>query len=288
MTIYVSTGGYSNLSADKSSEKLIKAGISSIELSGGIYSKDTIDNLCKLEKKAKFQIHNYFPPPKIPFVLNLASQNCDISNLSLRHVDHVLDCCLKLGATHYSFHAGFLCDLEVAELGKKIKKKELYDREKSIDLFLERVFLISKKAENKGIKIMIENNVLSAKSKNEFQENPLLMCDAEECIKIIRQVPRNVKLLLDVAHLKVSAKSLGFNPVEMMEKCDDCIGGYHLSDNNGSSDTNESFLEDAWFLKHLKPDLDYYSIEVYNEPTNKIKKLIDMINQNLSKTKSKK
>ena len=288
MTIYISTGGYSNLPADKSSEKLIKAGINSIELSGGIYSKNIIDNLCKLEKKAKFQIHNYFPPPKIPFVLNLASQNSEISNLSLSHVDHVLECCLKLGATHYSFHAGFLCDLKVSELGNQIKKRELYDRKKSIDLFLERVSLISKKAENKGIKIMIENNVLSTKSKNEFQGNPLLMCDAEECIKIIKQVPQNVKLLLDVAHLKVSAQSLGFNPVEMMERCDDYIGGYHLSDNNGLSDTNESFLEDAWFLKYLKSNLDYYSIEVYDEPTNDMKKLIEVVNQNLSKAKSKK
>ena len=288
MTIYISTGGYSSLSADKSSEKLIEADINSIELSGGIYSKNTIDNLCKLKNRAKFQVHNYFPPPKIPFVLNLASQSSEISNLSLSHVDHVLDCCLKLGATHYSFHAGFLCDLKVSELGKQIKKRKLYDREKSIDLFLERVSLISKKAENKGIKIMIENNVLSANSKNEFQGNPLLMCDAEECIKIIRQVPQNVKLLLDVAHLKVSAKSLGFNPVEMMKKCDDCIGGYHLSDNNGLTDTNDSFLEDAWFLKYLKPDLDYYSIEVYDESTNKIRQLINVVNQNLSKTKSKK
>ena len=288
MTTYISTGGFSKFSADKISEKLISTGINSIELSGGIYSTNVIDNLYELKEKANFQIHNYFPPPKIPFVLNLASQDTEISNLSLEHTYHALDCCMKLNAEYYSFHAGFLCDLSVSELGGKIKKRKLYDREKSIDLFLERVSLISKKAENKGIKIMIENNVLSANSKNEFQGNPLLMCDAEECIKIIRQVPQNVKLLLDVAHLKVSAKSLGFNPVEMMKKCDDCIGGYHLSDNNGLTDTNDSFLEDAWFLKYLKPDLDYYSIEVYDESTNKIRQLINVVNQNLSKTKSKK
>ena len=283
MTIYISTGGYSSLSADKSSEKLIEADINSIELSGGIYSKNTIDNLCKLKNRAKFQVHNYFPPPKIPFVLNLASQNSDILNLSLSHVDYALDCCLKLGATYYSFHAGFLCDLKVSELGSQIKKRKLYNREKSIDYFLKSVSSISKKAENKGIKIMIENNVLSTKTKNEFHGNPLLMCDAEECVKIIKQVPQNVKLLLDVAHLKVSAKSLGFDPIEMMKKCDDCVGGYHLSDNDGLSDTNETFLKDAWFLKYLKPDLDYYSMEVYEKSTNKMKKLIDIVNQYLSK-----
>ena len=114
------------------------------------------------------------------------------------------------------------------------------------------------------------------------------MCDAEECLKIIKQVPKNVKLLLDVAHLKVSANSLNFNPVEMMEKCSDYIGGYHLSDNNGLSDTNESFLQDAWFWKYLKTDLEYYSIEVYDQRINNMKKLKDIVDKNLSKAKSKK
>ena len=90
-----------------------------------------MENLSKLEKKAKFQIHNYFPPPKIPFVLNLASQNNEISNLTLDHIDYVLECCLKLKATYYSFHAGFLCDLNVNELGQKIKKRELLRKLKS-------------------------------------------------------------------------------------------------------------------------------------------------------------
>ena len=288
MTIYISTGGYSDLSGDISSENLVKNGINSIELSGGIYSTNVIDNLYELKEKANFQIHNYFPPPKIPFVLNLASQDTAISNLSLEHTYHALDCCMKLNAEYYSFHAGFLCDLSVSELGGKIKKRKLYDREKSTNLFLKKVSLISKRAEDKGIKIMIENNVFSASSKNEFKKNPLLMCDAEECLKIIKQVPKNVKLLLDVAHLKVSANSLNFNPVEMMEKCSDYIGGYHLSDNNGLSDTNESFLQDAWFWKYLKTDLEYYSIEVYDQRINNMKKLKDIVDKNLSKAKSKK
>jgi len=37
-----------------------------------------------------------------------------------------------------------------------------------------------------------------------------------------------------------------------------------LSENNGFSDTNESFNKNSWFWKYLKKNLDYYSIEVYN------------------------
>ena len=59
MTVYISTGGYSNLSADEVAKKLIESGINSIELSGGSYSEDVIDKLSNLKEKANFQIHNY-------------------------------------------------------------------------------------------------------------------------------------------------------------------------------------------------------------------------------------
>ena len=234
-----------------------------------------------MKDKASFQIHNYFPPPKIPFVINLASLDNEIADLSIKHVNNALSCCSKLGAKYYSFHAGFLCDIKVNELNKKVKKRKLYDRKKSTDLFLKRVLTIAKNASDKGISIMIENNVFSETNKNEFKTNPLLMAETDECIEIIKQTPKNVKLLLDVAHLKVSANSLAFDPIEMMNKCKDYIGGYHLSDNNGLSDTNQPFLKDAWFMKYLRNDLDYYSIEVYKQPINEIKKLKDFVSQNL-------
>ncbi len=286
--IYISTGGFSKFSADKISSRLIASGINSIELSGGKFSKNILENLNKLKKKTDFQIHNYFPPPSIPFVLNLASQDEEVARLSLNHVDHALECCVKLQAEYYSFHAGFLCDLKISELGKQIKKRKLYDREKSIELFLKRILSISKKAEVRGIKIMIENNVLSANNKKEFQNNPILMCNSKECLEVMKQVPKNVKLLIDVAHLKVSANSLKFDPKEMMNECITYVGGYHLSDNNGLSDTNKSFSKDSWFWKYLNPNLNYYSIEVYDQPINKLKKLKDMVSQNLSKAKNKK
>ncbi len=281
MTVYVSTGGYSNFSAEVTAKKFIDSGINSIELSGGIYSENSIKALSNLKEKANFQVHNYFPPPKVPFVLNLASQDKEIANLSLKQVERALDCCTKLGANFYSFHAGFLCDLKVNELGKKINKRNLYDRKKSTDLFMERVLSISKKAKDRGINIMIENNVFSESNKIEFGTNPLLMCDPDESLTIIKQLPKNVRILLDVAHLKVSAKSLGFDPKEMTKKCNNFIGGYHLSDNNALSDTNEAFDEKSWFWKYIKKDSEYYSIEVYNKDNSKIKDLKNIVLKNL-------
>ena len=54
MGIYISTGGFSELSADKISNQLIAMGINSIELSGGKFSKNILENLVKLKKKGEF------------------------------------------------------------------------------------------------------------------------------------------------------------------------------------------------------------------------------------------
>ena len=84
---------------------------------------------------------------------------------------NAIDVCTELNCKYYSFHAGFLCDIKINELGKKVDKKILQDREKSIDLFVNRVSKISEKAKQKNINIMIENNVLSKNNKICFEEN---------------------------------------------------------------------------------------------------------------------
>ena len=116
----------------------------------------------------------------------------------------------------------------------------------------------------------------------------MLMVDPDECAYVMENTSQNVNMLLDVAHLKVSSSSLQFNPQHMFKFCDQFINGYHLSDNNGLSDTNESFLEDAWFWECLKTDVKNCSIEVYGQRINDMKKLKDMVDKKLSKTNSKK
>ena len=39
------------------------------------------------------------------------------------------------------------------------------------------------------------------------------MGDPEETLKIMKNSPNNIKLLVDVAHLKVSANSLNYNQI---------------------------------------------------------------------------
>ena len=274
MSVYVSTGGFYNLSADKTTEQFVKENIKFIELSGGLYSKDLIINLSKyLEAGVKFQIHNYFPPPKNPFILNLASDDKNIREQSLNHVMNSLKCCEILKSNFYSFHAGFLCDFSISEIGKKIKKRKLNDRNKSKDIFNKSLEKISKVASDLNINLMIENNVLSKKNFLEFNSNPFLMCDTKETVEIMKNSPKNINLLVDVAHLRVSSNSLGFDPKNFFLECDDYIVGYHLSDNNGLADTNEKINQNSWFWNYLKKGVDYISLEIYGEKVSELNKI---------------
>ena len=271
MKIYISTGGFKNLSGYEASKKLLKNKIKDIELSGGLYDKNSIRNIAKLKNQTNFRIHNYFPPPKIPFVLNIASLNKKSSTKSMNHIYSSIKYCKKLNSDYYSFHAGFLCDPKIDQLGKKFFTKKLYNRKKAIEVFLKKLKKISKFANKHNVKILIENNVLNSRYKP--TSNPFLMADEKEILNLLKKFPKNVKLLLDVAHLKVSSKTFGFNPVRVLKKINPYLGGYHLSDNDGKADTNDFFTEKSWFWKYLRKDLNYYSIEVYSQNIKKIYKL---------------
>lgn len=279
--IYISTGGFRDKTADAVSAELFTAGIKSIELSGGTHSETLLADLEALAKDIDFQIHNYFPPPADPFVLNLGSLNQEVGQRSVAHVEQALEWCLALGGDRYSFHAGFLLDPRVDELGRRIPSRTLFDRDASIEAFVGRVSTLADKAKDMGLGLMIENNVLSARNAEEFPDNPLLMCDPWECRKIMGLLPDNVKQLIDVAHLKVSANSLNFEPEKMFDLCRERIAGFHLSDNNGLEDSNKPFDEKAWFWPHVDANVDYYSVEVYGSTPAQLLQQADLVRSKL-------
>lgn len=279
--IYISTGGYKNLSASNTVKLFIENDIKNIELSGGCYSTDLKQSLLEFKDNIFFQVHNYFPPPEEPFVFNLASINDDINKKSFNHAKRAIDWASELGGTTYSFHAGFLVDPVPNELGKKIQKRGLFDKTSALQIFINNVNELSDYAKSLSINLLIENNVLSQNNLIEFENDPLLMTTPEECAYVMKQTDNNVNLLVDVAHLKVSANSLNYDATSMFKICNDWINGYHLSDNDGLSDTNNAFSNDSWFWKYLKRDCKYYSIEVYNIEMSETINLLELAKKKL-------
>ena len=269
--IYISTGGYSSLTASQVIKNLSQFKIDSFELSGGKYSSNLEDELVYLSKKNNFIVHNYFPPPEKPFVINLGSLNENIFNLTFNHIKKSIRLASALKSPYYSFHAGFLVDPQVHELGKTVKKRNLFDREQVLNKFINALNLLSEYSEKYSVKLLIENNVLTKNNLTRFENNPLLMVDIKGTQEIFDIVNKNVGLLIDVAHLKVSARTLNFDPVEYLEKFNKYTFAYHLSDNDGLKDTNQSISKNSWFWPYLRKDLDYYSLELYNLSPEQIK-----------------
>ena len=127
------------------------------------------------------------------------------------------------------------------------------------------------------IKILIENNVITIENYKKFKQNPLLLTHPDEIIKFFKKCDKNVRLLLDVGHLKVSSKTQGFNLSKGHEMLKPYIEGYHLSDNNGLRDSNEEFTKKSWFYNKMKKDVKYISIEVYTKNLKKLKSLQNLI-----------
>lgn len=261
--IYLSTGGFSNKTFLQTTN-LFKSGIiKAFELSAGKYTETLEADLLSVSNKFTIALHNYFPVPKEPFVFNLASFDVDITYKSLQHAKKAIKLTAQHGGEFYSFHAGYLLDPAVTELGQKIHKKKLNDRNKGLLRFIDNVNKLAVYAKKYNITLLIENNVISPVNFESFGCNPLLMTEYDETKFIFEHVENNVKLLIDVAHLKVSANTLNFDPIAYINNFSNITAAYHLSDNNGLEDSNEPFTETSWFVPHIRKDLTYYSLEIY-------------------------
>ena len=120
--IFVSSSCLKNNTIKQSVQELANQGYKNIELSGGtnLY-EEYVEDLLGLKKKYKlnYLVHNYFPPPKKPFMLNIASLNDELFEKSVDHCVKAINLCKILGSKKYGVHAGFLIDFSPNEAGKK-------------------------------------------------------------------------------------------------------------------------------------------------------------------------
>lgn len=198
-------------------------------------------------------LHNYFPPPELPFVLNLASDAEIIRQRSIQHCLQGLQLTAKIGAPFFSAHAGFCIDPDCSELGRKLTTRTGFHREKNWTLFIDSVTLLLDEADRLGVSFLIENNVLASMNQYEDGTNPLLCADLAELMQLVREInhPR-FGLLLDTGHLKVSGSTLRFSIKDAVETLAPFIQAIHHSDNDGMEDTNDAFDEQYWFLPYMK------------------------------------
>jgi sugar phosphate isomerase/epimerase len=259
----------------------VSHGFKNIELSGGTEYYDGFEDDL-LELKARYDLnymcHNYFPPPKEHFVLNLASLNNEIYEKTLKHLTHAIELSKKIDANKFGFHAGFLVDIKVSEIGQRISKNDLYDKDMAIQRFCDGFQKLQNIAGD--LDLYLENNVFSSTNFKTYNgKNFFMLTNYAEYEQLHKSI--DFKLLLDIAHLKVSSQTLGFDFEDEISKMILQSDYIHVSDNDGSHDLNLALRSDSKLMALLKKqDLAFkdFTLEIYDQ-MDKIKESYEILNE---------
>ncbi|NJN67378.1 MAG: sugar phosphate isomerase/epimerase [Chloroflexaceae bacterium] len=251
MTIYVSTAclpGKSPLL--QRLDDYAAAYLTHVELGAGVEVNH--EELASLPWRCgqKFLIHNYFPPPAEPFVLNLASRSDSIRTRSLDLVCDALSLSARLEAPFYSVHVGFITDPKAfGTTSFEFPMPESPDETRAaFERFVSSLGQVLAIAREQGVQLLVENNVCPSDLRGK-----LLLQTPEEFLELFDVLPdASLGMLVDMGHLKVSAQTFGFDCLAGIEKLAPHIRAFHLHDNDGVSDLHWPVRPESWTLEVLR------------------------------------
>lgn len=279
--VFVSSGAFGRMRVEEIIASAGEAGVRHIELASGT-RHGSGDGLGAALKDAgaqgyAFLIHNYFPVPAEPFVLNLASAEPANLERSISHVRNAIDLAALVNSPFYSLHCGFCIDPSPADLGRALRGSAI-PPDQAMKVFVDCVHELADYAKTRDVDLLLENNVLSPMNAGKVQ---LLGVTPEEIESLFDRIDRpNVGLLLDVGHLKVSAVTLEFDMAAAAARLAPLVRCCHLSDNDGTEDSNQVIAADAWFWEPLLGALNmqpHWVLEAYNLPLRTVVEQLALI-----------
>ncbi len=287
MPLYFSSGAFASHSPAEIAAECETLGVG-LEFTSSFPFHADLESEVRQLRAPSLLIHNYFPPPLVPFVLNLAATDPQIRAESHALCRRAIELTAAIGAPFYSVHSGFAMNLTADQLGQPAQQAALgaercIDRETANHAFRDSVAELSSYAKAHGVGLLLENNVITRKQIAADRADSLLMTTPSECRQFLDELADpNVGLLLDVAHAKVSAGALGFDPAGFFQ-----IGKHlralHLSDNDGEADTNQPVTLDSWFVPHLRDCRELpMVVEVYRLTTETRHQQRDLVRSFLS------
>ena len=194
--------------------------------------------------------HHYFPPPRDRFVVNLASQDAALLAQSIAQVKRSIDFCSRFNIPLFSFHGGFCADPDSGFCFSGSARITPYQL--AFDTFAASVKEVNSHAQARGVRLAVENNVLSRSTLRDGGNRLLLLCEAAEFERLWERVASdNIGILLDLGHLRVSASWLGFDADAFIEEVKGKISALHINDNDGRSDTHGRVDKGSWCLEAI-------------------------------------
>jgi sugar phosphate isomerase/epimerase len=249
-TFAVSTCAFRKKNVEAVDELAVTHGFT-MEFSSGFPFEPGLDKKF-LSARCTRLIHNYFPTPETPFVLNLASLNPVIREKSVEHCRQAIRLARQVGSPFYSVHAGFCVDPDAKDLGKTFQFGTHIPREAHWEAFIGALRMLVQEAEQQGVDLLVENNVTIASNIGPDGIPPLLCTAPEETGRMLKEISSSrFGMLLDIGHLKVSALSIGFDPEAFIRTVQTKLKAIHHNDNDGLVDNNKPCGPSYWFLPYM-------------------------------------
>ena len=194
-------------------------------------------------------LHNYFPAPADPFVLNMAAEDDAGRSRSTELVEGALRLATAAGAPLYGIHAGYLARADAEADGHFRFDDEMSSYAEALDRAVAFVNRTAPEFEARGVRFLVENLFPSPKKRHS------LFCTLDEIREYMAQVPASVGVLLDLGHLNVSSTVMGFDRDAFidgyLDAFADRLAEVHISENRGIKDEHLAVKPGSWQLDAL-------------------------------------
>lgn len=232
---------------------MVRHGLKRIEL-GSIHCYEEKAVYRLVEIGAEYLVHNYFPPPSEPFVVNLASLDDRIRARSIEHALACVTAAKKLGARLYTFHPGFLSDPISSrgsptnydfQFGDKGVGATIY--EQAWERLIDAARIIARYARAQQVPIAVESEGSVSKA------SYLLLQKPEEFDRFFAAIPDSiVGVTLNLGHLNLAANVFGFDRLAFINRIAHRVSAIEISHNEGIEDEHRSLLPGAWYWRVVR------------------------------------
>lgn len=222
-------------------EQCLKNGLQNIELGAGILPDVPFEQLPERFPEARLLVHNYFPVPQKSFLMNLASAESGIIQLTSDLIRRAIEISAAIGAPFYSFHGGFVGEPTGRdEWGFVFPQPKPEDRRPALERFASHLLPLIEEAKKAGVQLLVENNVCPP-----YQKDVGLFGDEQDFVWLFSQSGfSQAGILLDFGHMNVSSKSLSFDQHQMIQAIVPHIKACHIHQNDGSADQHQPIFDD--------------------------------------------
>jgi len=208
-------------------------GIKNVELSGGLDYVDDVGSILQKYSDSNLTIHNYFPPARDPYIMNLAAQDEPIRVRSIAVCKRAIDLCRQFGGRLYSFHPGFRV-VKTLGLDFEIHDEDIVSYDAAFGKFTRSIEDILAYAKSRGVKIALENLE---------RKNEAYMMTRPEEFAHFQEIFPEVGVLLDLGHLKIASNRLDFKVNDFIRTVQDNVLEVHIHENDGEKDLHREPLK---------------------------------------------